>query len=125
MANPWLKNFIFATTFSSIVLLHSKHSFEKVIYEVWYQACDLMSFMQQTHIYILQPTYEYHPLHAAGYQMTMKKQQQSFFCSCEINAIKFATKNKISHKIMYHYMNSYGYIIMTIVDSCIIWYHLE
>ena len=53
-------NFIFATQFSSIFLLHGKHSFGKVIDEVWYQACDLMRFKQKTHIYILHQTYKYH-----------------------------------------------------------------
>ena len=26
---------------------------------------------------------------------------------------------------MYHYMTSYGYIIMIIVDSCMIWFHFD
>ena len=60
------KKFIFATKFSSIFMLHGKHSFGKEINEVWYQACDLMRFIQQTHIYILHQTYEYHLSHAAG-----------------------------------------------------------
>ena len=42
-----------------------------------------------------------------------------------MNATKFGTKNEISHEIIYHYMTSYGYIIMIIVDSCIIWFHLD
>ena len=45
-------NFIFGTKFSSIFLLHGKHSFGKVINKVSYKACDLMRFIQQTHIYI-------------------------------------------------------------------------
>ena len=45
--------FIFGTKFSSIFLLHGKHSFGKVINEVRYQACDLMRFIQQIHISIL------------------------------------------------------------------------
>ena len=61
-----MSNFMFATRFSSIFLLHGKHSFGKVINEVQYQACDLMRLIQQTHIYILHQTYEYHFLHAAG-----------------------------------------------------------
>ena len=60
-----MKNLIFATKFSSIFLLHGKHLFGKVINEVWYQACDLMRFIQQTLIYILHQTYEYHLSHAA------------------------------------------------------------
>ena len=32
---------------------------------------------------------------------------------------------KFLHKIVYHYMPSYGYITMIIVDSCIIWFHLD
>ena len=56
----------FATKFCNIFLLHGKHSFGKGIIEVWYQVCDLMKFVQQTHIYILQKTYEYHLSHAAG-----------------------------------------------------------
>ena len=50
---------------------------------------------------------------------------QTLFSSCKINATKFGTKNEISHKIIYHNMTSYGYIIMIIVDSCIIWFHLD
>ena len=61
-----MQNFIFATKFSSIFMLHGKHSFGKGINEVWYQACDLMRFIQQTHINILHQTYEYHFSHAAG-----------------------------------------------------------
>ena len=61
-----VQNFIFATKFSIIFLLHGKHSFGKVINKVWYQACHLMTFIQQTDIYILHQTYEYHLLHAAG-----------------------------------------------------------
>ena len=38
--------FHFATKFSSIFLLHGKHSFGKVINKVWYQACDLMRIIQ-------------------------------------------------------------------------------
>ena len=38
---------------------------------------------------------------------------------------KIGTKNYISHTIMYHYMTCYGFIIMIIVDSCIIWFHLD
>ena len=26
---------------------------------------------------------------------------------------------------MYHYMTSYGYIIMIIVDSCMVWFHFD
>ena len=61
-----VQNFIFATKFSSIFLLQGKHSFGKVINEVWYQASDLMRFIQQTHIYILHQTHQYHLAHAAG-----------------------------------------------------------
>ena len=60
------KILIFATKFSSIFLLHGKHLFGKVFNEVWYQACDLMRFMQQTHFYILHQTYEYNLSHVAG-----------------------------------------------------------
>ena len=41
---------IYGTKFSSIFLLHGKHLFGKLINEVWYQACDLMWLIQQTHI---------------------------------------------------------------------------
>ena len=68
-----MSNFIFATKLSSIFLLHGKHSLEKVIYEVWYQPCDLMRFIQQTHIYILHQTYEFHLSHAAGKQIIVEK----------------------------------------------------
>ena len=53
-----------------------------------------------------------------------QSKNQTFFSFCKINANKFGTKNEISLKIIYHYMTSYGYIIMIIVDSCMIWYHL-
>ena len=68
-----VQNFICATKFSSIFLLPGKHSFGKVINEVWYQACDLMRFIQQTHTYILHQTYEYHLSHAACLQMIVEK----------------------------------------------------
>ena len=55
--------------------------------------------------------------------MTVKK--QTFFSFCKINATKFGTLNEITHKIIYHYMTSYGYIIMVIVDSCIISFRLD
>ena len=51
--------------------------------------------------------------------------EQMFFSFSKINANKFGIKNEISHKIIYHYMTSYGYIITIIVDSCIIWFHLD
>ena len=66
MILKYVQNSIFATKFSSIFMLHGKHSFGKVINEVGYQACDLMRFIQQAHIYILHQTYEYHLSHAAG-----------------------------------------------------------
>ena len=42
-----------------------------------------------------------------------------------MNDTKFGTKNEISHKIICHHITSNGYIIMIIVDSCIIWFHLD
>ena len=60
-----VQNFIYATKFSSIFMLRGKHLFGKGINEVWYQACDLMRFIQQTHIYILHSTYDYHLSRAA------------------------------------------------------------
>ena len=54
-----------------------------------------------------------------------QSKNQAFIPFCEINATKFGTKNEISHKIIYHYMTSYCYIIMIIVDSCIISFHLD
>ena len=59
----------FGTKFSSIFLLHGKQSFGKAINEVWYQACDLMRFIQQTqqtHVRSLHQTHEYHFSHAAS-----------------------------------------------------------
>ena len=73
MIYKYLQNFIFATKFSSIFLLHGKHSLGKVINEVWYQPCDLMRLIQQTDIYILHQTYEFHLSHAAGWQMIVEK----------------------------------------------------
>ena len=61
-----VQNLIFGTQFSSNFLSHGKHLFGKVINDAWYQACDLMRFIQQTHIYIFHQTYEYHLSHAAG-----------------------------------------------------------
>ena len=55
-----VQNIIFATKFINIFFLHGKQSVGKVINEVWYQACDLMRFIQQTHIYILHQTSDYH-----------------------------------------------------------------
>ena len=46
-----------------------------------------------------------------------------FLSFWEINATKFGSKNEILHTIIYCYMTSYGYIIMLIVDSCMIWFH--
>ena len=40
------------TRFSSIFLLHGKHSFGELINDVWYQACDLVRLTQQ-HISII------------------------------------------------------------------------
>ena len=54
-----------------------------------------------------------------------QSKKQTFFSFCKINATKFGTKNEISHKIIYHHMTSYGYIIMIVVDSCINWFHLD
>ena len=50
---------------------------------------------------------------------------QALFSFCEINATKFGSKNKILHTIIYHYRTSYGYIIMIIVDSCMISFHVD
>ena len=55
----------------------------------------------------------------------MTVENQPFFSFCKINATKFGTKNDISHKIIHHYMTSYGYIIMIIADSGIILFHLD
>ena len=71
-------------------MLHGKHSFEKEINEMWYQACDLIRFIQQPHIYILHQAYEYNLSHAAGVQVIVEK--SNVFSSCEINAIKLGTK---------------------------------
>ena len=54
-----------------------------------------------------------------------QSKHQTFFSFCKINATKFGTKNEISHKIIYHYITSYGCNIMIIVDSCIIWFHVD
>ena len=42
-----------------------------------------------------------------------------------MNATKFGSKNQILHTIIYHYMTSYGYVIMVIVDPYIIRFHLD
>ena len=54
-----------------------------------------------------------------------QSKNQTFFSFCKINATTFGAKNEISHKIIYHYMTSYDYVVMIIVDSCIIWFHLD
>ena len=48
-----------------------------------------------------------------------------FLYFCEINATKFGSKNLNLHTITYNYMTSYGYIIMIIVDSCMIWFNFD
>ena len=50
---------------------------------------------------------------------------QAFFSFCEMNATIFGSKNLILHIIIHHYMTSYGYIIMIIVNSCTIWFHFD
>ena len=57
------------------------------------------------------------------YEWSLKN--ETFLSFCEINATKFGSKNSILHTIMYHYMTSYGYIIMVIVDSCMIWFQFD
>ena len=72
-------------------LFHGKHSFGKVINEVWYQACNLMRFVQQTHIYILHQTHDYHLSHDASEQMIVENSNVFLFCG--INCTKSGTKN--------------------------------
>ena len=67
-------------------MLHGKHSCGKVINEVWYQACDLMRFIQQTHVFILYQTYE------LTYNIQVNKKSQAFISICEINATKFGNQ---------------------------------
>ena len=55
----------------------------------------------------------------------MIAENQAFLSFCETNATKFGSKNTILHIIMYHYMTSYDYIIMLIVDSCMIWFDFD
>ena len=50
----------------AFLLVHGKHSFGKVLNEVWHQACELMRFIQQADIYILYQTYEFHLSHVAN-----------------------------------------------------------
>ena len=52
-------------------------------------------------------------------------EKPSVLSFCEINATKFGSKNCILHIIIYHSMTSYGYIIMTLVNSCMIWFHCD
>ena len=52
-------------------------------------------------------------------------EKPQFLSFCEINATKFGSKIQILHTIIYHYMISYGYIIMIIVDSCMVWFHFD
>ena len=82
-----------------------------------------MTFIQQTHIYIFIK-------HMSTISRTLQvnngeSKKQMFFSSWEINASKFGSKNEISYKIIYHQMTSYGYLFMILVDSCIIWFHLD
>ena len=39
--------------------------------------------------------------------------------------LNLVQKNEILDTVIYHCMISYGYIIMIIVDSCIMWLHLD
>ena len=39
--------------------------------------------------------------------------------------LNLLAKVKILHTIIYHYMTSYGYVIMIRVDSCIIWFRFD
>ena len=39
--------------------------------------------------------------------------------------LNLVTKIYILYIIIYHHMTSYGYIIMIILDPCIIWFHLD
>ena len=50
---------------------------------------------------------------------------QTFLSFCEITATKYGSKSYNLHIIIYHYMTSYGYIIMIIVDSCMIWFDFD
>ena len=52
-------------------------------------------------------------------------EKKTFLSFCEINATRFDSKNKIVHTIIYHYMTSYRYISITVVDSCMIWFHFD
>ena len=54
-----------------------------------------------------------------------QSKHQAFFSFCKIKATKFGTKYEISHKIVYHFMTSSGYIIMIIFHLCVIWFHLD
>ena len=48
-----------------------------------------------------------------------------FFSFCEINATKFGSKKYFLYTVIYHYMPSYGFIIIVKVDSCMIWFHFD
>ena len=48
-----------------------------------------------------------------------------FLSFCEINATKFGYKKYILHTIIYHYMTSNSYIIMIVVDSCMLWFNFD
>ena len=63
----------------------------------------------------------FHTLQVNKWQL----KNQTFLSFCEINATKFGSKYQILHTIIYHYMTSCGYIIMNIVDSCMIWFHFH
>ena len=51
-------------------------------------------------------------------------EKTNVFSFCEINGTKFGSKNKILHNIIYDYMTFYGYLIMIIIDSSVIWFNL-
>ena len=55
----------------------------------------------------------------------MIAENQTFLAFWEVNATKFGSKNWILHTIIYHYVTSYLYIIMIIVDSCMVWFHFD
>ena len=90
------ENVFFYTKVSSIILLHGKHSFEKVIYEVWFEEIHITNI----YIYILcikQMSTIYRILQVDKWN----SKKQKFFSFWERNADIFGTKNSILHTIIY------------------------
>ena len=95
--------------------------------EKWLMRCDIKRFNEiyTTNTYLYFASNIWVPSFARCRLTNDSQKPKYFFSFCKINATKFGTRNEIPHKIIYHHMTSYGYIIIIKVASCIIWFHLD